>query len=335
VLQELDFTNTSAYTTYRLTFTKVNNNITASNGLQIAEVQLLGTAVVVPTVVTFNGNGANWTLNQGAIITPTINNNVLTLTDGGTNEASSAFFDTPQNIGGFIASYTYQATGSNLLANGITFCVQNSPSGASAVGAGSEDLGYYGISNSVAFELNLYSGATGGTGIQLGVGGSTPDSANPAAPYSSTAPVNIASGDPIDVQLYYNQNVLKVWLADATAGNSFATSLSVPDLPATVGGSNAFVGFTGATGEYSSTQTVSNFVFSSTAPPVLSLTRGAPGSVVVSWPVAVSTLFELQQSSALNGSWTNVNVTPVFVNSENQVTLTPGTNTAFYRLTLQ
>ncbi|HTA31745.1 MAG TPA: immunoglobulin domain-containing protein, partial [Candidatus Cybelea sp.] len=41
-LQEINFANSAAYGTYRLTFTNVNNNATASNGLQLAEVQLLG-----------------------------------------------------------------------------------------------------------------------------------------------------------------------------------------------------------------------------------------------------------------------------------------------------
>jgi hypothetical protein len=334
VLQEVDFPNTNGYLTYRLTFTNVNNNTIASNGLQIAEVQLLGAVGTVPPVITFDGNGVNWTLNEGAVFTPTISNNVLTLTDGGTNEASSAFFDTPQNISGFFASYTYQATGSNQLANGITFCLQNSSLGLYAVGAGGGDLGYASITPSAAFEMNLYAAANGGAGIQFGTDGSTPDSTNPTAPYLSTAPVNIASGDPINVQLYYSQNVLNVWLVDAKAGKTFATSLSAPNLPSIVGGSSAFVGFTGATGTTNSTQTVSNFVFSSTAPPVLAVARGTPGSVVISWPLSVSSLFMLQETAALNESWTNVNVTPTLVNSENQVTLSPGTSNSFYRLTL-
>ncbi len=45
VLEEYDFANTNAYSTYRLTFTNVNNNAIASNGVQIAEVQLLGAVV--------------------------------------------------------------------------------------------------------------------------------------------------------------------------------------------------------------------------------------------------------------------------------------------------
>ena len=42
VLKEIDFANTTTYAAYRLTFTNVNNNTIASNGVQIAEVQLLG-----------------------------------------------------------------------------------------------------------------------------------------------------------------------------------------------------------------------------------------------------------------------------------------------------
>jgi hypothetical protein len=47
VCQEVDFANTVAYTTYRLTFTDVNSNAIASNGVQIAEVQLLAPAAII------------------------------------------------------------------------------------------------------------------------------------------------------------------------------------------------------------------------------------------------------------------------------------------------
>jgi hypothetical protein len=303
------------------------------------------TAVVVgltaaPPIVTFAGNGSNWTFNQGvnwpgSPSNPSITNDVLTLTDGTNSEACSAFFDIPQYVGGFIASFTYTA-GGNRAADGITFCLQDSTNvasglGATAVGAAGGDLGYYGISNSVAFELNLYTGSSGGSGIQLGTNGSTPDSASPSAPYFFPGQVNIASGDPIDVQISYSQNVLNVSLADATAGTKFTTSFIVPNLPAIVGGSSAYIGFTGGDGDANSIQTVSNFVFSSVTQSILSITREAPESVVISWPAAVSSQFVLQQSTALNGTWSNVSGTPVVVNSQNQVTLTI-TNTTFYRL---
>jgi hypothetical protein len=323
--------------TYSVTVTSSLGSVPSSKAVVVG-------ITTPPPVVTFNGSGSNWTLNQGAgwpgsPSNPSIANNVLTLTDGVNSEACSAFFDTPQYIGGFIASFTYTA-GGNRAADGTTFCLQdstNSTSGLSvnAVGAGGGDLGYYGIYNSVAFELNLYTSANGGSGIQLGINGSTADSANPTAPYFSPGLVSIAGGDPIYVQLYYSENVLDVWLADATAGTSFATSFSLSNLPAIVGGNSAFVGFTSGDGGANSIQTVSNFAFSYTTPPILSVKHAAAGSGVVSWPVSVSTLFALQQSASVQGPWTNVTATPVIVNSENQVTFTVGTGTAFYRLSLQ
>jgi hypothetical protein len=71
-----------------------------------------------------------------------------------------------------------------------------------------------------------------------------------------------------------------------------------------------------------------------TRPPFLSIARGAPGSVVVSWPSSASSLFELQQTTALNGTWSKVSATPTVVGSQYQVTLTPGTSAVFYRLVL-
>jgi hypothetical protein len=52
VLKEIDFANTTAYATYQLIFTNVNDNDTASNGVQIAEVQFLGSlAALKPGIV--------------------------------------------------------------------------------------------------------------------------------------------------------------------------------------------------------------------------------------------------------------------------------------------
>jgi hypothetical protein len=320
-----------------------NYSVTVSN--TINHVSSSMAAVVgytnAPPVVGFNDNGPNWTLNQGAgwpgaPTDPNITNDVLTLTDGTNSEACSAFFDTPQYIGGFIASYIYTASG-NRAADGTTFCMEDSTNtafgvGADAVGEGGGALGYFGISNSAAFELNLYAGANGGIGIQFATNGSTPDTPAPSAPYFYPGLVDIAGGDPISVQLFYSQNVLHVSLVDTTAGTSFATTFNVANLPAIVGGSSAFVGFTSGDGGANAIQKVANFVFSSTTPPILSVTRGAAESVVVSWPVSVSSLFVLQASPALSGPWSDVSEVPVVVDSLNQVTLTPGTSTAFYRL---
>jgi hypothetical protein len=292
------------------------------------------TAVVVgltnpPPVISFSGNGADWTTNAAA----TFSNNVLTITDGAGSEANSAFYNYPQYIGGFVATFTYQA-GGNKGADGVTFCVQDSPDTTNAVGGGGGDLGYGGITNSAALELNLYSGDHGGEGITFGTEGNVPDNDAALGDFLSTAPVSLTSGDPINVQIYYNQNDVSVRLTDVVTTNTFTTSFSA-NLPDDVG-SVAYVGFTGGTGSVTSIQTISNFVFSYSEPPVLSIKRGAAaGSFVVSWPIGVASAFVLQESATLNGKWTNVSTAPQNVNLQNEVTLTPGTTASFYRLSLQ
>jgi len=300
------------------------------------------TAVVVgdttpPPLVAITNPG--WALNGNGSITPSIVGSLLTLTDGNGGEASSAFFDVGQYIGGFVASFTYQNQNQNQTnggADGITFCLQNSPAGTNALGNSGGGLGYAGITPSAAFEMNIYAGAIhGGVGIRVGTNGTVGDWSNDG--YNSTAPVNYTNGDAIYVQLFYQPGVMHVLMIDPTALTTNTSSFAV-DLPATVGNSSAYIGFTGADGGITSFQTVSNLLYSYTTPPILSsIAHGAPGQVVVSWPVSVSSLFTLVQSSSLtaSGSWTPaVQVSSAIVGLQKQVTLNAGGSATFYRLQL-
>ncbi len=65
--------------------------------------------------------------------------------------------------------------------------------------------------------------------------------------------------------------------------------------------------------------------------PVITITRGTAGSVVISWSTSASPSFVLQEATSLKGPWTAVGTAPVVVGSENEVTLTPTVNT-FYNL---
>ncbi len=97
-------------------------------------------------------------LNGGASISGT----ALELTDGVMEEARSAFFPTPVSVAGFTSTFQF-TYGSNPIANGFTFCVQNT--GSTSVGYAGGDLGYAGIGqDNVAVEFNLYSNVS-----QLGV----------------------------------------------------------------------------------------------------------------------------------------------------------------------
>lgn len=300
-----------------------------------------------PPVLTLNA-ATDWTVNSNGNYAggaPNITSGTLKLTDGGGGEMTSGFYNTPQYIGGFITSFLYTDVGLGGGADGVTFCLQNDPKGTNALGTsgsgGGGGLGFDAISSSFAFEMDIYThaaagpgGNTDGPGIAVGVNGSTPYTTSPAAStgYFSTGPVDIASGDPIQVQLYYTSGVLQVYLEDTTTLDSFSTNVTI-NLPATVGASSAYVGFTGADGGVTSTQTISDFAYSYTTAPILSVANGSPGNVVVSWPVSIATMFTLYQSSSLTGPWTAANMSSLTQSDcENQVTLpTSGTN-QFYLL---
>ena len=135
----------------------------ASNSLGLITGMVVTNVGVQPTpVITFD-DVPNWIL-QGTNVTPSLSADVLSLTDNNGNEAATAFYDIAQYVEGFTASFTYTAGGTEA-ADGVTFCVQNSAAGPTALGAGGGSLGYKGINYSLAFELNIYANNTVGIGI--------------------------------------------------------------------------------------------------------------------------------------------------------------------------
>lgn len=303
--------------------------ITNAHGGIVSSIAVVIGDTTPPTVIAITNTG--WVLNGDGSLTPSIVGSLLTLTEPSGGGANSAFYDVGQYVGGFVASFVYQTSGG---ADGTTFCLQNSSAGTSALGNSGGGLGYAGITPSVAFEMNIYAGAAhGGVGIRVGTNGATGDFSNDG--YNSTAPVNYTNGDAIYVELYYMQGVMHVLMIDPTALTTNTSSFLV-NVPATVGNGSAYIGLTGGEGGVTSIQTVTNFLYSYTTPPVLSsIARGAPGQVVVSWPVSVSTLFTLVQSGSLTGPWTPaVPVSSAKVGLQNQATLSAGGTATYYRLQL-
>jgi hypothetical protein len=279
--------------------------------------------VTVTSTVAFNGNGAGWTLNTATTNVP-ITNNVLTLTDGGLSEARSCFLDSPVYIGHFTASYTFQDIG-GAGADGAVFVLQNSPMGPTALGGAGGSLGFSGITPSAGLEMDVYAGSTPGIAFQ--VNGTT------GGPYSSTAPVSLPSGHPINCIVAYDGTTATLAMVDTVAGTSFTTNYTA-NLPSLLGQNTAYVGFTGASGGVASFIQISNFTFANEAavPPVLSV-QTAPGNMVLlSWPQ--SSGFTLQQNSALGspGGWTPVPGTPTPVGGQYQLSVPATNHQEFYRL---
>ena len=210
----------------------------------------------------FGGNGSGWTVNQAPDTgeEPTISGNVLHLTHGKEYEGGSVFFNTPQYVNAFTASFTYHnSTPYDYYdpADGFAFVLQDQ--GLRAVGEYGLNLGYGGspgITPSAAIAFNLYTGYGAGTKFVTG------SSNYVNSGYQSVSPVNLDATDPLNVTLSYNGSSLTEILLDTVTGAGFTNSYPV-NLSSAVGGITAYVGLTGATGAGYSVQDISNFSFSS------------------------------------------------------------------------
>jgi len=279
----------------------------------------------------FSG-GNTWTT-ESTFSTPYFANNGLYLTTGAGGQDTASFYQYPLYIGGFYASFIYQVGSPNNSADGATFCIQNDPRGAAAEGENGSGLGVgptspaqppgtSPITPSVELELNIYAGnGLGGVGIFLGTNGNI-------GTVMSTSPVVINSSDPIGVALEYLAGVLTVTLTDSGAATQFTMRTNI-NIPAVVGGSSAYVGFTGSTGGSASLQIITDFSFQSI--PVLTI-RPSGNQAVLSWPTDVG-YFVLQGNSSLTSTnWAAVTNVSATVGNQNQVTVSPKGTAQFFRL---
>jgi hypothetical protein len=196
-------------------------------------------------------SGFNLSLNGGA----SINGTNLQLTDGIGHESRSAYYTASMNIQSFTTSFNFQQLNAN--GDGMTFTIQRA--GMSSVGSNGGGLGYAGIKNSIAIKFDLYSNA--GEGVDstgLYINGASPTL--PAIDLTNTG-VNLHSGDPFNVQMTYNGVTLTVVITDTVTAATATQTYSI-NIPSTIGGTAAYIGFTGGTGGYTSTQLVQSWIFS-------------------------------------------------------------------------
>lgn len=284
-----------------------------------------------PPVLGFNTNGSGWSL-QGTNYTPAIANNVLTLTTAAASEATSAYYNQLEYISnGFVASFTYTpSAGTATRADGIAFVLQRSPSGPTVIGTGGGGFGYFGVTPSVAFQMNIFSGASGGVGICWATNGAIGGTGAPAN--GPTGSVNINSLDPINVQITYSaaSNNVQVVLKDNTTLATFTTNYPTGNLATMLGSILAYVGFTGGTGSDDAVQQISNFSFLYTSPQeapeivtdLSPLNQQAPVGAPITYSVGVIGTVPLTYEWLENGS-----VIPGATNSSYSFNAVAGTNT--------
>ncbi len=201
-------------------------------------------------------------LNSGAAL----HGSRLRLTNGGTGEFASAWYSTKVNIQSFAQQFSFQIT--NPHADGMTFTIQNSSSGTTAIGPGGAGLAYGasspggsgGIPRSVAVKFDFFNNdGEGPDSTGLYVNGASPTV--PAVDMTGSG-VDLHSGHIFEVWMTYDGTTLTMQITDTTTQATFTTSWAI-DIPATVGGNAAYVGFTGASGGSTATQEILNWTFTS------------------------------------------------------------------------
>jgi len=254
----------------------------------------------------FTQSGAgptDWTLNSNTAGVPTITSNVLNLTTAANGEATSAWFNTAQQLSNFTASFTYDfgaAGPGNPPADGFAFVLQNA--GLNALGGGGGALGYLGIDKSVALGFDIWNDganpANGRTAFSAGSSlyGSYPGFNN----YQSVAPVALRDPDnTVNVNVAYRDGVFTETLSQVVAGTTNTYTRTAFYNVADRVGPTGFVGFTGGTGGANASQAVQNFSYTTGNAPAV-----APAPVAISGvPTGGSGVWgirEIQSGTALN-----------------------------------
>lgn len=205
-----------------------------------------------------------------------LNGSVLELTDGNQFEDSSAWYATPVNIQNFVTDFTFQIT-PGTTADGFTFALQGNST--SALGVAGGPLGYGldsttgtgGIPKSIAVKFDLYDNFGEGidsTGLYM-------NGVSPTIPFvdMTNSGIDLHSGDVFDVHMIYDGASLAMTITDTVTKAVFTHTWTI-DIPATIGATSAYAGFTGGTGGITATQNILTWTLGPT--PVVGFAPPAP-----------------------------------------------------------
>ncbi|MBN2474266.1 MAG: PEP-CTERM sorting domain-containing protein [Pirellulales bacterium] len=218
----------------------------------------------IPGDIAGFGDGSNFTLNRNVETpegVPGIDpvTSVLEITTAANSQATSAFYNDPQDIRAFHVEFDYQLIdGTADPADGAALVVQNNAAGLNALGGGGGSRGYGGMSDSAAVLLNLWQARSD---LDLGTNGAIGDR-------RPTSPVSLLSGNVIHTSVIYDGYNVNVALEDLTTGATYSTMYTGVDIPTLVGSDMAYIGFSGGTGGANATQHISNFTNQFSSVPV-------------------------------------------------------------------
>ena len=302
-----------------------SNVASATTTNQVAVLDFSGGFVGSTNKLTYNGSA-------------TINGSAAELTQTANFQAGSVFSTSPVDVTKFSTEFTFQLTAGGSTADGFTFAIQGV--GPTALGAAGGDLGYAGIGKSVAVKFDLYNNAGEGSD-STGLYTNGVDPFNVGSVDLSPTGVDLHSGDLFRVDAGYDGTALTVTITDTLTGQH-ATTVYTIDIPGTVGGSAAYVGFTGGTGGLVAAQDIRTWTYSPAAvaspnaPSGLGATPASATSVALNWTNNATTQTGFHLDRATDAGFTQNLITETLPGSPNAFTdtatgLAPGL-TFYYRL---
>ncbi|HEX3150803.1 MAG TPA: fibronectin type III domain-containing protein [Gemmataceae bacterium] len=182
----------------------------------------------------------------------------LRLTGAAAYQSGNAFTTTPVSVAGFQTSFDFRLT--NAHADGFAFVMQGI--GPRAKGIAGRGLGYVGIDRSVALTFDLFDNAgEGANAVGVFRNGQFTDAAGSSDLTGDG--IDLHSGHTMHVDVTYSGGILTLMLKDKDTGATATRAFTV-DIVGTVGASQAYVGFTGATGGQTAIQEILNWNYSPT-----------------------------------------------------------------------
>lgn len=238
------------------------------------------------TVITFtdfsNTSGLQINGSASAPVTDDLGNKVLRLTPALNSQGGSAFSTDTISLdanASFSSAFQFRMTdphtsdGIGLGADGIAFVVQTVANNVGGIGGG---LGYAGINNSVGIEFDTWNNGAIDNNSSNHVGIDLNGDVNSVTLIPVATDMN--NGSIWTAWVDYNgvTDLLEVRLAEgANASRPGSALLSdIVDLPTILGATNAFAGFTAATGAANENHDILAWQFNSTYDPIDTIGKG-------------------------------------------------------------
>src|SRR5882672_627310 len=210
-------------------------------------------------------------------------------------QRGAVWTNTQLPINQFTTQFDFHILGTaGAMADGMGFCIQRSS--ATALGNAGGQMGYQSILTSVFIKFDPYNNVST---TQIYVNGADPVDAGSID--MRAAGVDFHSQHNFRCNMTYNGTVLAMTVKDLTSNMTFTQNFTI-DIPTTIGGTTAYVGFTAATGGVTATHELLNWTYASLpAPVVVSPPTAGFNSITLNWAAVTGATGYIISRSTTNG----------------------------------